>query len=249
MNGLLKYCIFVILLVLFSAFLPFPICTLFWIITYILIFSGIITSFVCVINSLFQKKERKNNIIIFIIFIISFFIYNNLYNFERGFYTVYLNMKNTYKNFKIVGIDKMNLDEGQMSGYNYIKCKYMFNVKLKDESNITFQSGYCNMSGFIPTTGVIDNYDYYYIPYYYEQYKKSNNISFKLEKGNNKYDYENFKFIYNNDNSNELYNFIKYLKNKINDKNYYFKIYNESTKVFNHVSLDNDNYEMYLRER
>lgn len=242
------YCIIVFLLVMFSAILPFS--TILWSVTYCLIIIGIIMALILISYNRKKVQDTKPSFILLLVFILCFIVYNDLYNLEKCFIEVNNYMKNEYTNYKIISIDKKNINNDDENNYSdYMSCNYMLNVRLNDDTNITFQSGYCNVSGQTSNFKVIDNYSYYYVSYYYNKYKINNRVSFRIEKDDDKYSYKSIKIVYNNDNKKEVYNFIEYLFNNTNNKKYKFMIYNENTNLNYKISSWNEEYKSYLSER
>lgn len=126
-------------------------------------------------------------------------------------------------NFKIIGLSHKNIED-----HEGIYCKNVFDVKLNDSSNITFQAGYCDVGTMWTNYDVIHNYNYYYIPYYYNLYKNNHYTTIKMEINDNNYFDSKIKFIYNYENIDEMYEFIMYLKEKMGKVDYQLFIYNES---------------------
>ena len=118
---------------------------------------------------------------------------------------------------------------------NSYSCKHVYNVTLNDGVDINIYVSYCSFSssGF-PGNKILTNYANKYIPYYYELYKKSNNVTFTIGEENG-----DVKINYNNDNANEVNSFMKYFINNASIRHETIIFHNEDTKTNDYYELKN----------
>ena len=204
-----------------ASFMP-PIISSF--VLYGMLFVGLILSFVLFILFVIGDKQKKRNIwflISCLLYILYFFFLTDAHRLIRGYYLVDKHMKNFSYSYKIIGINGKKISFGDN---NF--CPYLYNVQLNDQTGITFQSGYCNIGYMWTQYDVIDNYSYYYVPYYYEQYKKINDVSFSVKTMNKYFDFKECEISFNESSRQEVCEFLYYLKSQTKKIKYRVILYN-----------------------
>jgi len=203
---------------------------------------GVPISLVAIVLFFLKVFEKKNwiwyfvSVIIYILYVIYL---PNIYHFTRGYYLVNNHLKEYKDSGKVIGVDKKNYRFGGNDS-----CSYTFNVKLNDSSNIVFQAGYCEIGSMWTDYGTVDNYDHYYLPYYYDMYKKNNKASFRLVVNNDEFLTIPCEIHYTNDQIAEVCNFLKYLDEKNNGEDYQIEMYNDEENDYyianswNHFEID-----------
>ena len=213
-------------------------------ITYILILTIILSTLVFSIMKLIINRKQKNNwkrlIVIIIsmlllIFCISKFdqvftsLDNSNYLFSWNYHKVKEETQKQFKNnYTIQGLYKKNVEM-----YNDVTCKYVYNINLEDNTNITFQAYYCDFGLMWPSYSYNHNYIHYYLPYYYNLYKNNHQVTFKIDMGENIYSIPTI--IYNYSNESETENFINYLFNNTGDIKYKIQTKNENSNRENTI--------------
>ncbi len=223
-----------------SGFIMVGFSTIMYLAIYYLFIICAFSLFLLIVINAFQKKFNFVHVIILGFFLINIGGYYYLYNLERGYNEVNSYMKETYDNYEIVGINKVGLHErinGDAYG-NFADCKYVFDVKLNDNKNITFQSAYCSLPSFMTYYNVTDSYDNNYLKYYFDEYMKNNNTSLRLETSKYYFLHDQLKIHFNNNNYEEIEDFIKYLES--NDKHKYSIIFVNDSNDKNYIYYNND---------
>lgn len=109
--------------------------------------------------------------------------------------------------------------------YSWNICDSIFEVYLDDSVDITFEVGYCTTSNSgIPIREEITNYGEKYIKYYFEEYIKTHEVNFKVEK-----DEDLLTIKYRNNDINDVYDFIEFVKDKLIYNKVQIKFHNEET--------------------
>lgn len=120
---------------------------------------------------------------------------------------------------------------------NYSECEYIFNVEADDETKTIYQAGYCDCSVMWSSYCVADNYQEVRLTNFYNNYKKGHNISFKLVNNKEGFFSNYIYFTYNEQNKNELKEFIKnYFETYPNLKKSFF--YSDEVRVKNEDDED-----------
>ncbi|MEE3343529.1 MAG: hypothetical protein VZS44_05520 [Bacilli bacterium] len=157
--------------------------------------------------------------------------YLNTLNYKRVKEGLDTNFKDNYKLLGLNGKDVSVRDT---------KCEYVYDVSLDDNSNIVFQAYYCPF-GFTSLDYSFDtNYIYYYLPYYYELYKRDNDVTFKINNSDDSYSNNNTTIIYNNSNKDQLIEFLNYFDNNTSYKKYSIMVRNEDNNRMDYIRSKDD---------
>ena len=166
-----------------------------------------VSCFILFIIMLYSKKKYIWYLITVFVFVSYLLFLLPRYSYLRGRYLVSKHLKNDYKvSGKVMGVKAKDYD---FNDYN--SCDYVFNVKLNDGENVVFQSGYCDVGTMWTSYDVIDNYSHHYIPHFYDIYKKSHNVNFKLDTRKDDFSWDNDVIKYNGDDLKDVCDFIYYL--------------------------------------
>ncbi len=214
--------------------------------TYIILICSFIDTLVLTVISIVKKDINKSACFSLTIFLIMLIISKPIYNIIHEYNETNKYLKKTFsKDAKILSIadKKVNLDSDNSSS----DCNYIFNVSLNDDTDIIFQAGYCDIGTMWTNYDGYNNYIYYYVPYYLKKYKEGHSVSFKLESSSNKYDYNNYKIIYSEDNKEEVLDFLEFLFSNDMNLRMTIKLYNQDTKKIDHVDSHDKNYDRLLR--
>ena len=236
------------ILAIISGFLPIGFSTIMFLAVYFLFVVSSVSLLIIVIINSTKKKFNIVHLIILILFLIDLGGYFFFYNLERGYNEVNHSLKSDFNNYKIVGIKDSFMKQVDKDNSNvYVKCNYVFDIKLDDSKDVTFQAGFCSLPGGITNYEVKNSYNENYLKYYFDKYKKENNTSLKMTVGDNYFLIDQVELHCDNSNVNEVEDFIKYLKSK---DNYRFEFYivndDNGRKFYNHSFdskyFDIDNY-------
>lgn len=212
------------------------------IIAYCIVYFGIvdllIANIIMLIIYIYNKKNIIGSLLYIIITIIYLLFSYRLHNLIHNYNETKKGLNKYYHHYKIVGLSKQLLV--YEDNHNY--CDYTFDVTLNDNSNIVFQAGYCNLGNWMSHYATTDNYISYYLKYYYNLYKQTNKVTFKMETNTNIVK-ELAKITYNTNNCEEVYYFLKYILKNNKYKSYKIILYNEDTNENHYISSWNDNYE------
>ena len=135
-------------------------------------------------------------------------------------------------NYKILGVKDKNIK------INDTTCEYVYDVSLNDNSDIVFQAYYCPFGYFSFSYSFSNNYDYYYLPYYLNLYRKYNDVTFRIENSDDIY--SDPTIIYNNYNRDSVTNFLNYYDDNSAFKRYQIRIINEDTNSSHYIHSRND---------
>ena len=202
------------LLAAISGFLKVGYSTLLFLFVYLVFIVCAFSLFLVIIILIFNKKVNYFHIVLLALFLIDIGGYYFIYNLVRGYNEVNHYMKQNYKDYEIIGIKEAFIEQNDPKDLygDFARCRYVFNVKVNDNTNNIFQAGYCEIPSFIITTKVIDSYNHTYLPYYFKKYQKNNNSSLKIEVDNNYLLHNPVVIHFNNSNYKELFDFFNYLE-------------------------------------
>lgn len=210
----------------------------------------IVSLFVLVYSVIKLFVNRDKGIIkIILSFIISLILiiamvinYNRVFDSLKGKGYLYtLNYKrvkegldtNFKDNYKVLGLRGKKIKVGDDT-----ICDYVYDVSLNDGSNVVFQAYYCSFSFMAVVMDFSCNYNYHYLLYYYDLYKKSHNVTFKIE--DNDDIYSNHTIIYNYSNREEVVDFLYYFDDNTVYNQYDFTLRNEDTNKVDHIRRRED---------
>lgn len=221
------------------AFLPEAFCLLCYTLIKIVSIILAITSIILVITN---KGKNKLEIISMILLIFFFFFSYRGYSFAHDYSELRKKLNEDFGNeYKIVGISKYKKKE---CSNPYDRA---FDVKLRDNSNITFQGQYCASGVNFAVYHAHYNYAKYYIPYYLEQFNNSNNSNISYEIN----DEEMVIITYSDAEKQKMFEFIEDLFSKDYNAEYQFRMHNKDKSTYNAseiISSWNDNYKTYLKD-
>ena len=215
---------------------------------YFLILTVVMFIFILNLIKLFVKQKKNvvktilNLFISLILVVIIMINYNKVFDslkkkgylYTNNYKKVKENLDITFKNnYKILGVKGKNIK------INDTTCEYVYDVNLNDNSDIIFQAYYCPFGYFGSFSySFSNNYEYYYLPYYLNLYKKYNDVTFRIENSDDIY--SDPTIVYNNFNSDEVMKFLYYFDDNIAFKRYQIIIRNEDTNSRNYIYSKND---------
>ena len=223
--------IVLLIFVILVALLPPFYCWLAYFIILGLLGIVFLINLVFILNHRGKKKIEIVSIILLVLIDLSSF---KLFSITHNYHEVVKGLNKDFPNqYKILKLSDYKVNQ------RYVTCDYLFDVKLKDKSNVIFHYGYCDMGVMWTSFNTYNDYAYYYIPYYIEKYNKTNHTDIK-------YDYKSNDDLiiinYSDNNNKDVKSFIDYLFSITGDKKYQFILKNNNSDKQVIVSSWNDDY-------
>lgn len=236
MNVFIVVCVILMLVGFLVALFPPLISFLAYCLSLFIIFILLV---ICIVFILLYRKDKKSLLKLIIIgFLLVVYLWKSypVYNYIHSRNEVKKSMQTKFGNYyKVLG-----LSQKRVAAEN-ITCDYVFDVKVNDTMNVTFQAAYCD-TGIIATDfTVVNNYFDHCLPIYLKQYNELANKNLVFSSDVSHFLNDEAVFHYSTEEEKqEIREFINYLKTRAESNNS-LKVHDDIKNIDHYISLSDEN--------